>query len=121
MTLKERLAKVDPAKLEAGAELDALVAECLGWEYKSIESSSETLEDAYWEVPEGYPGRDMFGTEDFPPTFSTSPGLAFEVLWPRLKKELGAGHNHGILSVEAETDALVLCRAVVSVAKARSR
>ena len=140
------LLQIDPATLEAGPELRSLVSEIISgpWDETRCRICGWTLAD---DVLNGcVPGNCSLRPPpeqhaDEPGPYDTSPGLAFEVLWPWLKKELGDDHNlwigndghggtvmtddcwfgHGILSVQADTDALALCRAVIAVAKERSR
>jgi len=145
MMLKEKLEAVDPAKLEAGAETDRLVAECLGCRVR---------EWKHWKTGEprsscGCPPTNSMehgGTHGIPDSkprflpYSTSPGLAFEVPWqwlldtlqdtaisiyqnpgqgPRLRMSGRLFPDGWIIS--AQDSAMALCGAVVAVAKARSR
>lgn len=137
MTLKEKL-DVDPAKLEAGAETDELVAECMG-------ATQRRPDSKFWYWPDdkysGFiPGQNQ-GTSNVYFSPSTKPGLAFEELWPWLVEELLLrSTNISIYTKNSRTrirmdgklfpdgwilsfdePALTLCRAVVAVAKARSR
>ena len=140
MMLKERLAVLNPATLEAGPETDALVAECLGLVRDATDGlNPDKFTSFYTEV-----GGHIFA---YTPTYnghfgvSANPGLAFSVLWPWLEEcqncislfRMGPGkgcpcirmpfYRSSIesgetdLFISADTWALALCRAVVAVAK----
>lgn len=145
MTLKDKLKAVDPAKLEATPETDALVAEILGEPEPQEKATvaSRFMAHRFWNtrivVPESSDGE--CGYAWHPVDISKSLGLALEVLWPWLvgKNPLvtltiwnaykpavmdrwlnGSTWCWKLIS-EARTWELALCRAVVSVEKARSR
>ena len=64
-----------------GPEMDAAVAEhVMGWIYHPPSADTEGV--AWWEVPEGDPTRDRFGSADWPPCYSTDIAAA----WPVLEK-----------------------------------
>lgn len=101
-TLKDRLAKIDPATLKAGTETDALVAECLGWsalKEKAVhEFQAADRRGLPWDarLEDGSPRQHnqrvwikdgkLIACEKcgILPCWSTDDGLAFEVLWPWL-------------------------------------
>jgi len=133
MTFKEKLETVDPATLVVGAELDILIEEILGG---TISMSPLAPRDGPF-VPYVYEAN---GKCHAPRKFSTSPGLAFEVLWPWLLDTLhdtaisiyqnpGQGPRLRMSVrlfpdgwiVSAKDSAFALCTAVVAVEKARSR
>ena len=127
LTMTLNLKDVDPAELEATPETDALVAEILG----------KVLCGACYPVHTLGAGK-VGGC----PAYSTSPGLAFEVLWPWLEQDndevdfsyydkkrrdeiycIQIWHRlddpEELAVVYGSTRELTLCRAVVAVAKAR--
>ena len=63
----------------AGPEMDAAVAEhVMGWIYHPPSADTEGI--AWWEVPEGDPTRDGFGSADWPPRYSTDIADAWLVV-----------------------------------------
>ena len=135
MTFKEKLDAVDPAKLEAAPETDALVAEII-----EPNPERELCPTDHKEPMPKSAGRCWYYSWGVcrwePCPFSVVLGLAFEVLWPWLAKEaIGLVLTKVSLWVEAamlleslnfpqdfdKVQPIHFCRAVVAVEKARSR